>query len=306
MTAALPALPVTVIGGYLGAGKTTLVNRLLREANGRRLAVLVNDFGSLPIDRDLIVAAGGDTIDIAGGCVCCSYGSDLIEALQALRQRDGIDHVVLETSGVALPGLVASTLTLLQGYALAGIAVVADATLVRAQAADRYLADTIERQLEAADLVLLNKADRAGEALDGTAGWLAARVPAAQVVTTRQCAVPADLVLASRARPAGDGRLRTPGAIDAAGLYDSATLNLTVPVDVETLGRRLATMPAVLRAKGFLRDRSGHRRLLQVVPGQWQVTDAPAVAHCGLVVMTRRGAHDLAALQEWIEAGCPD
>ena len=290
MTPTPPALPVTVIGGYLGAGKTTLVNRLLREANGRRLAVLVNDFGSLPIDRDLIVASGGDTIDIAGGCVCCSYGSDLVEALQALRRRDGIDHVVLETSGVALPGMVASTLTLLQGYALAGIAVVADATLVRTQATDRYLADTIERQLAAADLVLLNKADRAGETLDDTAGWLAARVPAAQVVTTRQCTVPADLVLATRARPASDRRLRTPGAIDAAGLYDSGTLSPTAPVDVETLGRRLATMPDVLRAKGFLRDHAGRRCLLQVVPGQWEVTDAPAVTHDGLVVVTRRGA----------------
>ena len=300
------ALPVTVVGGYLGAGKTTLVNRLLREASGqRRLAVLVNDFGALPIDRDLVVAAGGDTIDIAGGCVCCSYGSDLVEALQALRRRTGIDHVVLETSGVALPGMVASSLTLLQGYALAGIAVVADASLVRAQSADRYLADTIERQLAAADLVLLNKGDLAIGALLGTADWLASRVPAAQVVTTRQCAVPLDLVLATRARPAGRD-LRTPGAIDAAGLYESVTVTPPGPVDLEAMGRRLAAMPGILRAKGFLRDRAGSRCLLQVVPGQWQVADAPPLAADGLVVVARRGAVDLAHLQRSIEAGCPD
>ena len=125
-------------------------------------------------------------------------------------------------------------------------------------------------------------------------------------MTTRQCTVPADLVLASRPRPAGDGRLRTPGAIDAAGLYDSGTLIPESPVDVETLGRRLAAMPGVLRAKGFLRDLSGGRRLLQVVPGQWEVADAPAVAADGLVVVTRRGASDLATLQRWVEAGCPD
>lgn len=301
------ALPVTVVGGYLGAGKTTLVNRLLREASGqRRLAVLVNDFGALPIDRDLVVAAGGDTIDIAGGCVCCSYGSDLVEALQALRRRDGIDHVVLETSGVALPGLVANTLTLLPGYALAGIAVVADAMLVRAQAADRYIADTVERQLAAADLVLLNKADRAGGALAETVAWLGSRVPEAQVVTTRQCAVPADLVLATRPRPAGDGPLRTPGAIDAAGLYDSFTLAPSGPVDLARLGRRLAAMPGVLRAKGFLRDHDGARRLLQVVPGQWEVTAAPPSAGDGLVVVARRGAAEPLALQRWMERGCPD
>ena len=299
-------LPVTIVGGYLGAGKTTLVNRLLREANGRRLAVLVNDFGSLPIDRDLIVAAGGDTIDIAGGCICCSYGSDLMEALQALGRRGGVDHVVIETSGVALPGMVASALTLLAGYALAGITVVADATLVRSQAADRYLADTIERQLEAADLVLLNKADLAGATLVGTADWLGTRVPSAQVVTTRQAVVPIDLVLAARPRPASPGGLRRPGAIDAAGLYDSLALTPGAPVDAAALGRRLSAMPGLLRAKGFLTDTLGRRRLLQVVPGQWQEDDAPATAPDGLVVVARRGTVDASTLREVMEACCPD
>ena len=300
------ALPVTVVGGYLGAGKTTLVNRLLREAGGRRLAVLVNDFGSLPIDRDLIVSAGGDTIDIAGGCVCCSYGSDLVEALLALRRREDIDHVVLETSGVALPGMVASTLTLLTGYALAGIAVVVDATAVRGQAADRYLADTVARQLDAADLLLLNKADLAGPELTDTAAWLGERVPAAQVVTTRQCAVPADLVLAPRPRSTGGPGLRTPGAIDAAGLYDALTVVPAQQVDLDALGARLAATPGLLRAKGFLRDRAGGRRLLQVVPGHWEVSDAPDSATGGLVLVARRGAADLATLERWLQAGCPD
>ncbi len=77
-------LPVTVIGGYLGTGKTTLVNRLLRAADGQRLAVLVNDFGTTPIDRDLIVSSNGDTLEISGGCICCSYGSDLMDTLMAL------------------------------------------------------------------------------------------------------------------------------------------------------------------------------------------------------------------------------
>ena len=72
------AVPVTLIGGYLGAGKTTLVNHLLRNADGRRLAVLVNEFGELPIDADLIEARDGNLISISGGCICCSFGSDLL------------------------------------------------------------------------------------------------------------------------------------------------------------------------------------------------------------------------------------
>ncbi|MCW5737923.1 MAG: GTP-binding protein, partial [Enhydrobacter sp.] len=107
-------LPVTLIGGYLGAGKTTLVNGLLRAADGRKLCVLVNDFGSVPIDRDLIVAAGGDTLELSGGCVCCEYGSDLIATLADLPARQPqAERVLLETSGVALPDQVAAALSLL-------------------------------------------------------------------------------------------------------------------------------------------------------------------------------------------------
>ena len=81
-------LPVTVIGGYLGAGKTTLVNHLLRNADGLRIAVLVNEFGTLPIDADLIEAQDDNVIAIAGGCVCCSYGNDLVMAMIELARME--------------------------------------------------------------------------------------------------------------------------------------------------------------------------------------------------------------------------
>jgi len=96
-------LPITTIAGYLGAGKTTLVNHMLRNANGLRLAVLVNEFGELPIDEDLIEAEGDDIISIAGGCVCCSYGNDLTLALlDMLEMQPRPDHVIIEASGVAM------------------------------------------------------------------------------------------------------------------------------------------------------------------------------------------------------------
>ena len=213
---------------------------------------------------------------------------------------------MLETSGVALPGMVASALTLLQGYDLAGIAVVVDATLVRGQAADRYLADTIERQLAAADLVLLNKADLAGEMLAETAAWLRDRVPSAQVVTTSACAVPADLVLAARPRAAGNAGLRTPGAVDAAGLYEARSFASPGLLDLDTLGRTLADMPGLLRAKGFVDDPAGARRLLQVVPGQWTVSPAPDGVGTGLVVVARREALDWFVLERLLPTSCPD
>src|SRR5476651_1816327 len=83
-------IPVTLIGGYLGAGKTTLVNSLLRTAAGRRLAVLVNEFGALPIDADLIEARDDKLISISGGCICCSFGSDLLAALIEMEREQPI------------------------------------------------------------------------------------------------------------------------------------------------------------------------------------------------------------------------
>lgn len=98
-------IAVTVIGGYLGAGKTTLVNHLLREREGRRIAVLVNDFGELSIDDDLIESTDGNVMRLAGGCVCCSFGSDLVAALMVMPDMlPRPEHILIETSGVALPG----------------------------------------------------------------------------------------------------------------------------------------------------------------------------------------------------------
>ena len=156
----MSAVPTTILGGYLGAGKTTLVNGLLRRAGGRRLAVLVNEFGELPIDEDLIEGREGNLLAISGGCVCCSYGSDLVAALLDLVARRPLpDHVVVETSGVALPGAVARSIGLVAELALDGVVVLADAETIVARASDRYLADTIARQVDAADLLVLTKLD---------------------------------------------------------------------------------------------------------------------------------------------------
>ena len=174
-------LPVTVVGGYLGAGKTTLVNSLLRQANGRRLAVMVNEFGALPIDASLVEAADDRIVSLVGGCVCCSYGEDLVSSLAmlaALEPRP--DHVLLEASGVAFPGAIAGMVGLLAGFALDGAVVLADAETVRGRAADRYIGSTVRRQLAQADLILLNKCDLAGDA-DAVETWLG------EAARTREC-----------------------------------------------------------------------------------------------------------------------
>jgi G3E family GTPase len=272
-------VPVTVIGGYLGAGKTTLVNNLLRNAGGLRLAVLVNEFGELPIDRDLIVAEEDGLISLAGGCVCCSYGSDLIEALIEMSKRvPAPDHILIETSGVALPGAVAQALGLVGGVRLDAIVVLADAETVRSRSDDRYLADTIARQLGEADLVLLNKADLVSDdVLAATRSWLAERWPAARVIATTRSAVGADIVLGvgGSARPAAPLRLPT----HVTSGYKSVSIVPDSLLDAGRLGAELtAHVAGLVRAKGFLPDGKGGAVSLQVVGSRHEVALAPAVA----------------------------
>lgn len=295
-------LPVTVIGGYLGTGKTTLVNRLLRAADGQKLAVLVNDFGATPIDRDLIVSSNGDTLEISGGCVCCSYGSDLMDTLMTLPvQRPDVERVVLETSGVALPGMVASAVTLLAPYRIDGIVVMVDVETVRTMAEDAYLGDTITRQLSAADLVVANRCDLVDDAsLHQTLAWLALQSPSAQILAAIRADIAPDLLLGLRdgALPRLSATLATPGAPDAASLYESLEVDVPEDIDVSDLGRRLsAPGTGVLRAKGILNGVALH-----VVGRRFEIDVAPAGAKPGrLVVIGLRARLDRRAVEQALQ-----
>ncbi len=301
MTAAGP-LPVTVVGGYLGAGKTTLVNGMLRQANGRRLAVMVNEFGALPIDASLVEAADDRIVSLVGGCVCCSYGEDLVSSLvmlAALEPRP--DHVLLEASGVAFPGAIAGTVGLLQGFALDGAVVLADAETVRGRAGDRYLGSTVRRQLAEADLILLNKCDLAGDA-DAAEAWLGEAAPEARVVRTVQSDAPIDIVLGAwtgRAAllPAGGG------PFDHTHGYATAALDPPEEAEPEALARILAD-PAhgLLRAKGFMRRPGGGMAAIQTVGNRWSVSEAPPNAPAGLICIGLEDRTDFAALRR--AAGC--
>lgn len=159
-----------------------MLNHLLRERAGRRITVLVNDFGELSIDDELIEARDGDLLRLAGGCVCCSFGSDLMAALQQMRDLQPTpEHILIECSGVANPAAVARTLGLLPGLALD--AVLADAETLRERAADRYVRELVLQQLREADLIALNKTDRAArDALEALQDCLAQTTPRARVL----------------------------------------------------------------------------------------------------------------------------
>lgn len=271
-------LPATLIGGYLGSGKTTLVNALLHGAAGLRLAVLVNDFGELPIDADLIEAREGNLLSISGGCICCSFGSDLIAAIIELRAaRRPIDHLLIETSGVALPATIAQSLQLIPDIDVNGIVILADAETVRARATDRYMGDTVLAQLAAADLVVLNKADLVSPAqLADTTAWLKQVAPRARVLPAQRANLPPDLILARHGE-------HTQGRFFAAG-HDTAQLvsfsfEIAGQGEPEALARILAdTSLRLLRAKGMVHDRHGVLKAIHVMGSRASVEPAPATA----------------------------
>jgi G3E family GTPase len=155
-----PRIPLTVIGGFLGAGKTSLLVHWLQQTQGQRIAVLVNDFGAINIDAELLSESNSDTIALSNGCVCCQIGGDLSQALlQVLDTPQPFDAIVIEASGVSDPWPIAQIALADKRLSLHGVLVVVDAAAVCAHAADPLLHDSLLRQLRAADLLVLNKTD---------------------------------------------------------------------------------------------------------------------------------------------------
>lgn len=152
-------LPFTLLGGYLGAGKTTLVNRLLATASGERIAVLVNDVGAVNVDAALIADHGGETLTLTNGCVCCAIADDFTITLETVRTLDPPpDRVVMELSGVAEPARLVPWADT-TGFRLDGVVVAVDAEQFAEQLTRRFVADAVEAQVRAADLIVITKTD---------------------------------------------------------------------------------------------------------------------------------------------------
>lgn len=282
-----------MLGGFLGAGKTTLVNHLLRHAEGRRLAVMVNDFGELPIDADLIQSRDGDVLSLANGCVCCSTGGDLLRALvTVLDAPQRPDHLLIEASGVADPDRLADMARADPDLRLSGVVVLADSGRIERLLADPHIGAQVRQQLAAADLLVLNKQDLApGPDL---AGRMLAHAPGAAIVPARQAALPLDVVLGDLA-PRGAWRAQ---ALEAAHETQFARwMRLGgPPMSEAALRRALAQIPpGVLRLKGFVALDDGRLAQVQAAggPGMIEGLRPGAPAHATrLVAIGLRAAFD--------------
>ena len=195
-------IPVTVLTGYLGAGKTTLLNRILSEPHGKKYAVIVNEFGEIGIDNELVVDADEEVFEMNNGCICCTVRGDLIRIIAGLMKRRGkFDAIIVETTGLADPAPVAQTFfvdeDVMAKSRLDAVVTVADAKWLAARLKD---APEAKSQVAFADVIVLNKTDLVSAAeLAEVEGRIRAINPYATLHKTQRCAVPLDAVLGRNA-----------------------------------------------------------------------------------------------------------
>src|SRR5499433_762515 len=195
-------IPVTVLTGYLGAGKTTLLNRILSEPHGQKFAVIVNEFGEIGIDNDLVVGADEEVFEMNNGCICCTVRGDLVRILDGLMRRKGkFDAIIVETTGLADPAPVAQTFFIDESVGrktkLDAVVTVADAKWLSERLKD---APEAKNQIAFADVILLNKTDLvAPDELSDVEARIRGINPYAKLHKTERAKIPLDAVLGRNA-----------------------------------------------------------------------------------------------------------
>jgi len=310
MTTSATRVPCTVVTGFLGSGKTTLIRHILQNANGKRLALIVNEFGDMGVDGDILKGCGVDAcpeeniVELANGCLCCTVADDFVPALdQILALEPKIDHIIIETSGLALPKplvqafqwpsvrsrvTVDGVVAVVDGPALADGKVAADLDALQAQRSaddsidhDDPVEEVFEDQLACADLVILSKRDMLDDASSLRATALVDKHlgRAVKVVATAQGAIDPSVMLGLGLAVEDDIENRKThhdGMLDHEhDDFDSFIIELPAITDPDDLAARVAATAEqenVLRVKGFVDVGGKPMRLLVQAVG-------PRVSH---------------------------
>jgi len=287
-------LPVTLLTGFLGAGKTTLLNRILSGNHGLRVGVLVNDFGAINIDAELIEGIEENTISLSNGCICCEIREDLVTSLETMLKRgDAIDYVILEASGVSDPESIVMTF-LDRRYdkllKLDSITCIVDAEAVFAHADNPAVTSLKMRQIANADLVILNKVDLVTPThVEVIHDWINQQLKRIRVIEATRCDVPLDILLAvGRFDPAQTIREHAEDDNDnshehhhspgpASEMYDTWSYETDQPFSMEALREMVRReLPAsIFRCKGiiFTSDSPDKRYALQVVGRRTEIQE---------------------------------
>ena len=264
---------VTILAGFLGSGKTTMLRHLLQGSHGLKLAAVVNDIGAVNIDAALIANAGGDVIELTNGCSCCSLGPELGHSINELSRRaEPLDGILVEASGIADPAGMGAVVTANANTRLDGIITVLDASALDSWLDNPAAAPLFKRQLDAAHLLVLNKTDLIDDEAEVAAtAHLAQLAPGRTVIATEQGRLQADLAIGAALRGA---RPEPAHLHHEAARFATRTIMPDGPVDRQQLAAFLASPPeGLLRVKGFVevQDTPGRLQTVQAVGRTWSI-----------------------------------
>ena len=292
-----PPLAMTVIGGYLGAGKTTLINKLLAAPYGKRLMVLVNDFGAINIDAELLESASEDTLALTNGCVCCTMGNDLFMAIgDVLKREPRPDHLIVEASGVADPRKIAKAAIAEPEMHYGGIVTVVDAVNFPEVMKDPLIAPQLCDQVKCADMVVVSKRDGGSAELDA----ILLPFVKAKPVLAQDIDALSDLVLSSPHEVSSESESRSHPD------YERWQYSGMTAFERADLLRLLRQRPSsMFRVKGFARATDGSGWTVQVVGQNIALTPLKTCPETALVGIGLRSCLTQAECKEWW-AACTD
>ena len=286
--------PITILGGYLGAGKTTLINRLLAEPHGRKLTILVNDFGAINIDAELIDSHDGETMSLTNGCACCQLRDDMIEQLSQLAgQKNKPEHIIVEASGAGEPARLAYLGYGIEGVQLDSVLVAVDASTVAQKCSDKFVGKLVRRQIAQADMILLTKADATDDDA-AKAQEMIEQMTNAPLLNARQQAL-AEIIFE---RPAKHHPIAlADDEADAGAVFDQLTFTSDISLPVQAFEALLADhADKLVRAKGH----TGTHRL-QLVGSKYTLVAAESRA-CALVFIAIKGQCNMPKLENALQA----
>lgn len=285
-------VPVTIVSGFLGAGKTTLVNRILSGDHGLAIAVIVNDVGAIDVDAELLAGKSDGIVSLKNGCICCSMRPDLVQHVGELVSEQRPDHIFIEASGVSEPGHILRTLgypELRETVSVNAVVTVIDAEhFFSLGGTSRQLAN---EQLAEADIVVINKSDLVeAEKLDQLVSQCT--LPGNLVHACRFANVPAELLFLDR-KPNRKG-IAFQGHASTPMMFESRSWQPPTAVDLAALRDAMRALPqGVFRVKGFVTcGATGRTWLLQKVGTRTNFHPVLAAYDSGLVLIGARDAVD--------------